>query len=94
MIWSAIGAALSLAIAAIAWRRSQADGGFYEREVYAMSPAMHRRYAIVSLAFGAYFAVMLALGQSSAGIAGLTLYALVAVLYATSFLRGASDQDE
>ncbi|MGA8325804.1 MAG: hypothetical protein WB757_06975 [Candidatus Cybelea sp.] len=94
MIWSAAGALLALLLAAVAWRRSRSKGGFYDVEVYAMTPQIHRRYALLSLAFAAYFAATLALHKASAGIAGLVLYALIAVLYATSFLQGAPDRDE
>jgi hypothetical protein len=86
--------ALALAIAAAAWRGSRSKGGFYDSEVYAMTPRVHRRYALLSLAFAIYFVGTLALHKPSAGIAGLVLYALIAVLYATSFLQGAPDQDE
>ena len=41
-----------------------------------------------------YFGATLALHAETAGIAGLALYALIAVFYAASFLRGASDSDE
>jgi hypothetical protein len=94
MIWTSIGLLLALALAAAAWRRSLGSGGFYDRDVYAMTPATHRRYAIAGLAFATYFAAALLFGQETAGIAGLALYALVAVIYATSFLRGAPDRDE
>ncbi len=94
MTWTSIGLLLALAVAAIAWRRSSSGGGFYDRDVYAMTPAIHRRYAVASLAFAVYFAAALLLRQATAGIAGLALYALVAVFYATSFLRGAPDRDE
>jgi hypothetical protein len=91
-MWSVVGLTLALLVAAIAWRSSRAPGGFYAREVYAMDPATHRRYAVVSLAFALYFGIAYALRRETAGIAGLTLYALIAVFYATSFLRGASDE--
>jgi hypothetical protein len=94
MILSAVGLALALVVAAAAWRRSRSKGGFYDSEVYAMTPRVHRRYALLSLAFAAYFATTLALHLASAGIAGLVLYALIAVLYVTSFLQGAPDRNE
>jgi hypothetical protein len=94
MIWSAAGCVLALAVAGTAWRRSRSQGGFYDSGVYAMTPRVHRRYALLSLAFAVYFAVTLALHQAPAGIGGLALYALIAVLYATSFLQGAPDRDE
>lgn len=94
MIYELAGCALALAVAVIAWRRSRASGGFYDRDVYAMDNVAHRRYAVASLTFAAYFALAYALGWETAGIAGLALYALIAVLYGASFLRGASDRDE
>jgi hypothetical protein len=94
MIYDLVGLALALAVAAAAWRRSRSTGGFYDREVYAMMPSAHRRYAFVSLAFAVYFGVAYALRSSTAGLAGLTLYAVIAVIYATSFLQGAPDRDE
>jgi len=85
---------LALGVAATAWQRGRLAGGFYDRGVYGMNAAAHRRYAIVSLAFAAYFAVACALRVELAGTLGLALYALVALLYGTSFLQGAHDPDE
>jgi hypothetical protein len=90
--WSLLGLLLSLLVAAAAWRRSRASGGFYDRETYAMDATAHKRYAVVSLAFALFFAATYALRLDPEGIAGLALYALVAIFYATSFLRGASDE--
>jgi hypothetical protein len=94
MIWSLAGVAVALGVAAAAWHRSRSLGGFYDRQTYGMDAGAHRRYAFVSLAFAAFFTATYAGGFISAGIAGLTLYALIAIFYATSFLRGASDPDE
>ncbi|MBV9718952.1 MAG: hypothetical protein JOZ77_06515 [Candidatus Eremiobacteraeota bacterium] len=91
-MWNVAGSLLALAVAATAWRCSRASGGYYDRDVYAMDASAHRRYALLSLAFAGYFAIAYALRSTTAGIAGLALYALIAVLYATSFLRGASDE--
>jgi len=55
---------------------------------------MHRRYCTISLGFAAFFALAYALHLYGAGIGALTLYVLVAVFYASSFLRGAADADE
>jgi hypothetical protein len=92
MIWSAAGIAVAFVVTAVAWRCSRTPGGFYDREVYAMSSSTHRRYALVSLAFAAYFAAAYALRLETAGIAGLALYAVIAIVYAASFLQGASDE--
>jgi hypothetical protein len=94
MLWSLVGLAGALGIAAAAWRRSRSPGGFYDREVYGMSSLTHRRYAAVSLVFAAFFAVTSVRGFGTAGIAGLALYAVIAVFYGTSFLQGAPDRDE
>jgi hypothetical protein len=92
VIWSLVGLAAALLVGAAAWRRSRSRGGFYDRETYAMDPLVHKRYATVSLAFALYFAATYAFRLDSGGIAGLTLYALIAVIYATSFLQGAPDE--
>ena len=94
MAWSLVGLTLALGVAAIAWQRSRLAGGFYDREVYGMSAAAHRRYAMVSLSFAAYFAAAYGLRMESAGIFGLAAYALIAILYAASFLQGAHDRDD
>jgi hypothetical protein len=92
VIWSVAGLVLAASVAVAAWRCSRSRGGFFAREVYAMDAATHRRYALVSLLFAAFFAVTYARGLASAGIAGLALYALVAVFYAASFAQGAHDE--
>ncbi len=94
MIYNVAGMALALCVAAIAWRRSRGAGGFYDRLVYGMEAATHRRYALTSLAFAAYFAATYVARAPAAGIAGLALYALIALLYAASFFQGAPDRDE
>lgn len=94
MLYSAAGLVLSLGIAAIALLRSRKRGGYYDREVYGMSRTTHVVYGAIGLAFAAFFAVALRLGLEPAGIAALALYAVIAVFYLSSFLRGASDVDE
>jgi hypothetical protein len=94
MAWSLAGLAGALLLAAVAWWRSRSPGGFHDREVYGMTARSHRRYAVISLLFAAYFALTFARRLDSAGIAGLALYAVIAVFYATSFLQGAPDRDE
>ena len=85
---------LALAVAATAWRRGRVAGGFYDRDVYGMNAVAHRRYAIVSVASPRTFRRVRTAAQSAGVIAGLALYALIAILYATSFLQGAPDRDE
>ena len=57
-----------------------------------MEPAAHRRYALASLLFALFFALTYILRLHAAGVAGLGVYALIAVFYAASFLQGASDE--
>ena len=94
MIYNAVGIVLALGVALAAWRSSASRGGYYDREVYGMSPATHVRYAVISLAFAGFFIAAYVLALRSAGIAALALYALLAVFYLTSFLRGAAESDE
>jgi hypothetical protein len=94
MAYTIAGLVLALGITVAAASRGRSAGGFYAGEWYGMSAAAHRRYAAVSLAFAAFFALAYAYGLAAAGIAGLALYALIAVFYLSSFLRGAPDRDE
>jgi hypothetical protein len=94
MAYTIGGLILALGITIAAAVRSRSAGGFYAEQWYGMSPAVHLRYAAVSLAFAAFFGASYAYGQTTAGIAGLALYALIAVFYLSSFLRGAPDRDE
>ncbi len=86
------GLILALVVAAVAWRRGGGDGGFYDGEVYGMTPAVHRRYAAVSIGFAAAFAILLGLRATAPTLVLLAAYVLIALLYLTSFLRGASDE--
>lgn len=93
-MWNVVGLALALTIAGIAISRSKTRGGYYDAEVYGMLPSTHQRYAAVSLAFAFFFGLTLALHAGPAGVAGLSAFAVVALLYLTSFLRGYADVDE
>lgn len=93
-MWNIGGLALALFIAATAFARGRARGGYYDAEVYGMEPSTHRRYAAVSLAFALFFAAAFALRAESGGIVLLAIYAVIALLYLTSFLRGYADNDE
>jgi hypothetical protein len=94
MLYSVAGLVLSFGIAAVAWRRSRTRGGFYDREVYGMNRTTHATYGAIGLGFAIFFALALWLRLVSAGIAALALYAVIAVFYLSSFVRGASDFDE
>lgn len=94
MLYSAAGALLAMTVAVAAWRRSCGASGYYDGMVYGMDPSAHRRYCAISIVFAIYFATTLALHWTAAAIAGIAVYATIAVFYAASFLRGASDDVE
>ncbi|MBV9234000.1 MAG: hypothetical protein JO030_08155 [Candidatus Eremiobacteraeota bacterium] len=94
MPYNVAGSVLAAAVAALAWHRSRVTGGFYDAHGYGMTPATHRAYALVSLAFAACFAAFAALHRATDGIATLALFAVVAIFYGASFLQGARDPDE
>jgi hypothetical protein len=87
-----MGAALALGLFALV--RSRRTGGFYDAHVYAMTSRTHLWYAIASLLFAAAFCVTIVLRAEDAAIAVFALFALVAIFYLTSFLRGFSDDQE
>jgi hypothetical protein len=90
-MWNLIGVAAALGIAILAWQRSRAAGGFYAGGAYGMDPIIHRRYAIAGLAFAACFALAFVFHATFAGLCGLAIFAVIAILYLSSFVRGASD---
>jgi hypothetical protein len=90
-----IGALAALLLASAAYLRSRARGGFYDSGVYGMTRAAHRRYAYIALAFAVAFAVSVRwLANGSETIFLWAAFVLFSVFYATSFLRGAHDDDE
>jgi hypothetical protein len=93
-MWNLIGVATALGIAVLAWRQSRVRGGFYAEGVYGMASSTHRAYAIASLVFALGFAIAFALRATFAGLAVLAVYAVIAILYLSSFIRGASDYHE
>lgn len=95
MTWELVLAIASLLLAAAAYVRSRRAGGFYDSEVYGMTPAAHRRYAAIALGFAlAFFAVALWSPRSAATIWLGAAFVLFAVIYVTSFLRGAAESDD
>lgn len=93
MIWSVLGFAGSGIIAVFALQRSRTPGGYYDTDVYGMTPATHRAYAAVA---GAFLAAFIFTWWVRAGTIGFYLFAafvLFALFYLTSFLRGAHEDD-
>ena len=60
----------------------------------AWCPAHHRRYAAVSLAFAVALGIAFALRATFVGLIVLAVYAVIVILYFSSFIRGASDYHE
>lgn len=96
-VMAIVGLILALGGAAFGLSRSRraADGagGYYESEVYAMTAISHRRFATASLIFAGAFALLGAFPIVSA-FPVLAGYVLLAVLYMTSFARGAQEEDQ
>lgn len=88
-----VGSLLALLLAGAAYLRSRGTGGFYDREVYGMTPPVLRRYAAIALAFAAGFALA-AWRLPGATVWIYAAFVLFAVFYVTSFLRGAQEDDE
>lgn len=88
-----IGSIIALLLAAAAYLRSRGAGGFYDREVYGMTPAVHRRYGAIALAFAAAFAADARWFAQNATIWLYAAFVLFAVFYLTSYLRGAHEDD-
>ncbi|HTZ54466.1 MAG TPA: hypothetical protein VMB20_05340 [Candidatus Acidoferrum sp.] len=95
MNWDVAGAIASILLALAALARSRTAGGFYDGEVYGMTPSAHRRYSLTALAFAtAFFAVARWWPRSAATIWLGAAFVLFAVIYVTSFLRGAAESDD
>jgi len=87
-----IGLVLALGGAALGLARSRAVGGYYESDVYGMTAVSHRRFATASLLFAGAFALLGAFPIVPV-FPVLAGYVLLAILYATSFARGAQEED-
>jgi alkylation response protein AidB-like acyl-CoA dehydrogenase len=94
VIASLAGIAASLLLAAVAFARSRAAGGFYDAEVYAMTPQTHRRYAAIAVACAAAFATCLLPPFAPLLFWAGAAFTVLAVFYLTSYLRGAHEQDD
>jgi hypothetical protein len=95
MSWDLAGAIASLLLAAAAYLRSRGPGGFYDAQVYGMTPRTHRAYAAVALAFSlGFFATGRWWPSSGATIWLGAAFVLVAVFYLSSYLRGAYEDDD
>ena len=93
-MWNWIGAALAGFCTLLALRYARRpSGSFYEVTVYGMSARSHFRFAALS----ASFTLLFLLGNRWARLPTLPLlavYTVLALLYAASFVRGATGEDE
>jgi hypothetical protein len=93
-MWAWIGLGCAAAGAALALRRARTGAAsFYEHEVYAMTRTSHVRFGLVSLAFAGAFAIVM-LVHAPAAVPVLAVYTVLLLLYGSSFLRGATGEDE
>lgn len=93
-MWALLGILLALGGAALGLARSRTDKpGYFEAEVYTLSAISHRRFATASLAFAGVFAVLGAFPILPI-FPVFAAYVILAILYVTSFARGAQGEDE
>ncbi len=90
--YALLGIVLCLGGGAFALRRARAERTFYAGAVYHMTAKSHRWFAALSGAFLAAFG--LALRWPVLVIPLLAVYTLLLILYASSFARGFSGEDE
>jgi hypothetical protein len=92
--WAWVGLGCALLGSYLALLRSKASArSFYEQEVYDMTPTSHRRFAQASLGFAAFFAIS-TLTPKIPAIPVLAMYTLILILYAATFVRGATGEDD
>jgi hypothetical protein len=92
VVYELLGFVLSLGGGVLALTRLRARQSFYAGEVYHMTLRSHRRFAAISAIFATGFLV--ALRWQLIGIPLLAIYTLLFVLYASSFARGFSEEDD
>lgn len=93
-MWPLLGAVVSAALVLTSlWRARSRASTYYERDVYGMTPATHAWYALAFAGFTAAFAAALFV-RGFPVMPALGALALTGLIYGTSFLRGASGEDE
>jgi hypothetical protein len=93
-MWPLIGLGCALLGVALAlWRSKSQAATFYEREVYGMTRASHLRFAQISSAFAIAFTLCVFIPKLPA-VAFLAAYSVLLILYAATFVRGATGEDE
>lgn len=93
-MWALIGVGSALLGAVLAlWRSKSRAASFYEHEVYGMTHASHLRFAQISSAFAIAFTLCVFMPKLPA-VAFLAAYSVLLILYAATFVRGATGEDE
>lgn len=93
-MWPSIGLGSALlGIALALWQSKSRAASFYEREVYGMTRVSHLRFAQISSAFAIAFTLCAFIPKLPA-VAVLAAYSVLLILYAASFVRGATGEDE
>ncbi len=91
-MWNFVGLGIALVVAIAALARASSRAGHYDGAGYGMLPSTHRRYAYVALALALGFVAGLEWpAVPTTLLLGATV--MVALLYGTSFLRGAESDD-
>lgn len=93
MGWSVSGLIFSGIIAFFAHRRSRAEGGFYDADIYGMTAGTHRAYAVIAALFFVAFGLASYLRAGTIAVWIFAPFVLFALFYLTSFLRGAHEDD-
>lgn len=93
MTFSVLGLAGAGIIAIFAALRSRTPGGYYDADVYGMTPSAHRTYATVAIAFFVAFIFTCLFRAGTIGFYLFAAFVLFALFYLTSFLRGAHEDD-
>jgi len=91
-LYSAFGAIIAFALAITAWVRSRRAPGAFDGDLYGMNQTIHRRYMYT----GCILALICIISFFNPAIPTLVAFAavlLVAIVYFTSFLRGAESDD-
>ncbi len=91
-LYALAGVLASLSGAGVALARTRGARSFYAADVYHMTQRSHRRFAAASVVFAAAF--IAALRWPVLTIPLLAVYALLLVLYLSSFARGFSGEDD
>jgi hypothetical protein len=92
-MWYVLGMLISFSLGAFATWRSRTAPAYYD-SAYGMTPGIHQRYALAGWALTIGFAILSLVHWEEGAIALFGVTSVVAVVYGSSFLRGAVHEDE